>query len=362
MSRADSVTAQPESVQPEDGEGSPAEVLADVPRHHTRRWLSLLVSAIALIGFAWWASNQDRPTIPTSARALSELGIAVLVYALATLTRGWRWHVLLRRSGVVHKALDAYALVPVGYMGNTILPARGGELLRVVLLAGRSPARKREIGGAILAERLLDALVLAGLFVILTVAQVGGRPAGDWPAFVAAGGLVLIGVAAAVALRLRHHPRFTALVERIRPVLRASVLLFRPVGALLALATAGVWVLEGIIFTLVGDALGLDLSLLEGVFLVVLSSFFALIPAAPAYAGTFDAAIVFGLKALDIAGGAALSFAILVRAVLFVPITVAGLILVVVRYGGWRAVRAAEHQEEAERELERERRRRSKPG
>ena len=148
----------------------------------TRRALGLLVSAVALVGFAWWAANQDKPEIPTSARALSELGVAVLVYALATLVRGWRWHVLLRRSGVIHDALDAYALVPVGYMGNTILPARGGELLRVVLLAARSPARKREIGGAILAERLLDALVLAGLFVVLTGAQIGGRPAGDWPA------------------------------------------------------------------------------------------------------------------------------------------------------------------------------------
>ena len=319
----------------------------------SRRALGLLVSAVALVGFAWWAANQDKPEIPTSARALSGLGVAVLVYALATLVRGWRWHVLLRRSGVIHDALDAYALVPVGYMGNTILPARGGELLRVVLLAARSPARKREIGGAILAERLLDAFVLAGLFVVLTVAQIGGRPAGDWPAYLAAGGLAAILAGAGVLLRVRNHPRFAALKERLSPVLHASVLLFRPVGAVLALATAGVWLLEGVIFTLVGDALGLNLSLLEGAFLVVLSSFFALIPAAPAYAGTFDAAIVFGLKALDIAGGAALSFAILVRAVLFVPITVAGLILVVVRYGGWRAVRAAEHQEEAERERSR---------
>ena len=79
----------------------------------------------------------------------------------------------------------------------------------------------------------------------------------------------------------------------------------------------------------------------DGLFLVVLTSFFALIPAGPAYAGTFDAAAVFGLKALDVTGGAALSFALLVRAVLFIPITLVGLILVVVRYGGWKAVRRA---------------------
>ena len=81
---------------------------------------------------------------------------------------------------------------------------------------------------------------------------------------------------------------------------------------------------------------------------MVLSSFFALIPAAPAYAGTFDAAIVFGLKALGITGGAAVSFAILVRAVLFVPITIVGLVLVLVRYGGWRTLRLGRNQGDAE--------------
>ncbi len=325
----------------------------DHPPTHGRRWIGLLVSAIAIGGFVWWALHQEKPTIPTSGEALAELGAAVLVYALATLARGWRWHVLLRRSGIRHHAADAYALVPVGYMGNTILPARGGELLRVVLLAGRSPARKREIAGAIVAERLLDAIVLAGLFCTLTFVGVADTSAGTAPAWVALALLVVAGAGAALALRLRRHPRLAPLVERIRPVAAATVLLMRrPVGALLALVTAGFWLLEGVIFYLVGRSLDLPIGIVDGVFLVVLSSFFALIPAAPAYAGTFDAAIVFGLKALAVTGGAAVSFAILVRAVLFVPITIVGLVLVLVRYGGRRTLRMA-HDQAAEPERSR---------
>ena len=114
-----------------------------------------------------------------------------------------------------------------------------------------------------------------------------------------------------------------------------------PWGLGLAAVTAGVWCLEGVVFHLVGGSLDLGIGWIDGLFLVVLTSFFALIPAGPAYAGTFDAAAVFGLKALDITGGAALSFALLVRAVLFIPITLCGLVLVVVRYGGWKAVRRA---------------------
>jgi glycosyltransferase 2 family protein len=318
----------------------------DHPATRGRQWLGALVSLIAIGGFVWWAAQQDKPTLPTSPEAIAELAAAVAVYALATLVRGWRWHVLLRRSGIEHDVRDAYALVPVGYMGNTILPARGGELLRVVLLGQRSPARKREIGGSIIAERLLDALVLAALFCLLTFVGVAGSPTGTAPAWAGLGGLVLVLAGGAIAYRSRRHPRLAPLAAKIRPVAAASVLLLRPVGAVLALATAGVWLLEGVIFHLVALSLDLDIGILDGLFLVVLSSFFALIPAAPAYAGTFDAAIVFGLKALGITGGAAVSFAILVRAVLFVPITVVGLVLVLVRYGGWRTLRLGRSQAE----------------
>jgi glycosyltransferase 2 family protein len=311
----------------------------DHPASHGRRWIGLVVSAVAIAGFVWWALRQEKPTIPTSAEALSLLGAAVLVYAVATLARGWRWHVLLRRSGVQHHAVDAYALVPVGYMGNTILPARGGELLRIVLLSGRSPARKREIAGAIVAERLLDALILTALFCGLTFAGIADTSAGSAPAWIGLALLVAAAAGGVVAMRLRRHPRLAPVVEKIRPVAAASVLLMRPVGALLALVTAAVWLLEGFIFYLVGQSLDLPIGIVDGVFLVVLASFFALIPAAPAYAGTFDAAIVFGLKALDITGGAAVSFAILVRAVLFVPVTLVGLVLVLTRYGGWKTLR-----------------------
>ena len=319
----------------------------DHPASHGRRWVGLLVSALTIGGFVWWAVHQEKPTIPTSPEALAELAAAVLVYAVATVVRGWRWHVILRRAGIRHARADAYALVPVGYMGNTILPARGGELLRVVLLAGRSPARKREIAGSIVAERLLDALVLTALFCALTFVGVNDTSAGDAPAWIGTALLVLAAVLGVLALRLRDHPRLAPLVAKVRPIAAASVLLLRPIGALLAVVTAGVWLLEGVIFYLVGQSLDLPIGLVDGLFLVVLSSFFALIPAAPAYAGTFDTAIVFGLKALGITGGAAVSFAILVRAVLFVPITIAGLVLVLVRYGGRRAFRLARAQDDA---------------
>ena len=125
----------------------------------------------------------------------------------------------------------------------------------------------------------------------------------------------------------------------MRPFARASKPLLGPVGLLLVAATVFVWLIEGTIFWLVARALGLDINPVEGCFLLVLTAFFSLIPAAPGYVGTFDAAVVFGLHALSVDGGQAVAYALLVRFVLFVPITVAGLALLVTRYGGLRQLR-----------------------
>jgi uncharacterized membrane protein YbhN (UPF0104 family) len=323
--------------------GAGLEVDAPAAGEHGARWgwLGLTISIITIGAFVWWALRQDPPTIPTSAAALATLAGAVAVYAVATMVRGWRWHMLLRRAHVEHRAGDAYALVPVGYMGNAILPARGGEVLRVVLMANRSPALKREVAGSIVAERLLDGAVLAALFAVLTWIGIAGSPVGQLAGWLAAAGvLVFIGLAA-LGLRLRRHPRIAPTATKLRPLALATARLLHPWGLGLAVVTAGIWGLEGVVFHMVGSALALPIGWVDGLFLVVLTSFFALIPAGPAYAGTFDTAAVFGLKALDVTGGAAVSFALLVRAVLFVPITLVGLILVVTRYGGWGAVRRA---------------------
>jgi glycosyltransferase 2 family protein len=95
-----------------------------------------------------------------------------------------------------------------------------------------------------------------------------------------------------------------------------------------------VWALEALVLWLVTNALGLEIGYLAAAFLVALTSVVAAVPAAPGYLGTFDAALVLGLAALGVAGGDALAVALLWRFVLFVPVTVAGLLLVLLRYGG----------------------------
>ncbi len=294
----------------------------------------LAVSALSLAGVVWWIAGQDAPTVPTGAGALGLLLAALLVYAVATAARGWRWDVILRRAGVRHRRADAFGLVVVGYMGNTVLPARGGELLRIFLLSERSNARRREVLGAIIPERLLDAAALVVAFSVLTLSGVAGAPTGRVPAVLAAAALLgAVGAVLAYA-RLRDAGRFAAFADRVRPVARASKLLVTGTGAMLLVVSVAVWALEGAVFWLIGQALDLPVGPLDALFVVVMASLAGLLPAGPGFAGTYDAGVLFALAAIDVAGGAAVSALLLFRFVVFVPVTLAGLALMVARYGG----------------------------
>ena len=150
-------------------------------------------------------SKQDAPKFPDSLGGYLWLVGALGVYALALAARGWRWHRIMRLAEIPHQRADAYRLTLVGYMGNNVLPARGGEVLRIAILGSRTTAKRRTILGSIIAERMLDAAVLAALFAVLTWFGVAHAPAGQWPAAVAAGGLVLAGFALAGYLALRRR-------------------------------------------------------------------------------------------------------------------------------------------------------------
>lgn len=103
--------------------------------------------------------------------------------------------------------------------------------------------------------------------------------------------------------------------------------------------------LEGVVFWLGAEALGISMTAPEALAVIVLASLSALIPAGPGYVGTYDVAALFALHEVGVKGGAAVSCLLLSRFVIFVPISVVGLGMVILRYGGMRDVLRREHVE-----------------
>jgi uncharacterized protein (TIRG00374 family) len=306
--------------------------------------IQALVSLIALAAVVWWASRQDTPELPSTSGAIEWLAAAAVLYALTTLLRGERWHRILHLSGNEGRRSDSYALVTVGYMGNNVLPARAGEMLRVMLLSRRTGAGKRALFGTVVAERLLDAIALAAIFLVVVYGILRKTTLPSDRPLLAAAVMVAIGAIGAVVVRILQR---RGALERVRafarPLAGASrALLENPRDGIALLAGSfAIWAMEGSVYLAVAHATGLDLSGMGALYLVALTNLFAMLPAAPGYVGTFDAAVIFGVKAVGGTGSAAVSYLLLLRFALFVPITIVGLIVMVTRYGGWSRVRAA---------------------
>jgi uncharacterized membrane protein YbhN (UPF0104 family) len=230
---------------------------------------------------------------------------------------------------------DAYGLVTVGYMANNALVARAGDVLKVLLTAGRTGAGGARVAGLAVGERGLDVLALLVLFA---AAGLLGRGVG----LPGTGALLRDGaIAAAVAVVLvlataAVLARRTRIVSGAWRQLVVAALALRPLAGrggigLLAMSTA-LWLLEAGVYLAVAGAVDVHLDLLACVQIVALVNLVGLIPAAPASLGTFDAAVLFATRQLTSGGG--LAYVLVLRLVLFVPITLVGFVVLVTRHGG----------------------------
>jgi uncharacterized protein (TIRG00374 family) len=304
--------------------------------------LGAMISVAALAGVILWATQQEAPALPSSPGRLAELAAAIAFYLAGCAVRAERWYELLRYNGAQPRRLDAYGLVAVAYFGNNVLPARAGDALRVVLIAPRARTDARTAIGTIVAERVLDVVVLLGLFVVLAYGVLGGIDVPSAGRLVFAALLVagLIAVAAAAAWVLQRRGHLRRVLAFLAPMAEATRRLRSNHGLRLLGITFAIWALEWIAWWLTARAVGLDLALLEVGYLMGLASMFALVPSGPGYIGTFDAAVVFGVRALDFTGAQALSYVLLLRFVVTVPITLIGFVVLMAGYGGLHRMRA----------------------
>jgi uncharacterized membrane protein YbhN (UPF0104 family) len=192
--------------------------------------------------------------------------------------------------------------------------------------------------GTLVAERLLDAAALGLVFVVLVATL--RLPLGVPGWVLALVGAALLAAAVAAAVHGRGHASGRRLLGLLSALLAPTRALWGPTGAGLLVLSGALWVVEGSVYAVLGAVAGVQLSLLDGLYVMALANLVALVPAAPGYVGTYDAAVLLGVRL--VAGGtraAALAYVVLVRFVLFVPITVVGLIALVARYGGVSALR-----------------------
>jgi uncharacterized protein (TIRG00374 family) len=233
----------------------------------------------------------------------------------------------------------------IGQFFNNVLPARAGEAARVIALNQSSRTSRAETTATIVAERAYDVLALLMLLFVL----LPWLPHVSW---VPAAAILAAGVAAGLALAIvllvlfGDRPFFLLLrplsrlpflgIERTEGAAasfhRGTASLHRPRLAVLAFVLTTIsWVLIGLSNWVLMLGFDLRLSPLAGLLVIVAVGLASILPASPAGVGVFEAATLVALNAYGVPKSDALSYALVLHALNFVPYVAAGALVLNLR-------------------------------
>ena len=301
-------------------------------------WVGLLVTAV----FTYVAVRDVR--LEEAWRAFKSnnywwLLPSLAVMALFVVIRAIRWRCLFTPSGRPRLRPVTAALL-IGYLFNNILPARAGEVARVVALNQRAGTPLAETSGTVVIERVYDVLCL----LVLLFVALPWLPPVSWlskavslaivVAVVLAGAIAVLSVWGDRALRLMLRP-FRRLVfmrdraESIAASLGQGLAGLRDwrIGLVALMWTLVSWVVLAFSFWFVMLAFDLGVSPVAGLFVVIGVGLAMILPASPASLGVFEAAVVLTLGAYGISDSRALPYALVLHAVNFFPYVLVGAVV-----------------------------------
>jgi len=253
--------------------------------------------------------------------------------------RGARWRVLLSRARPDAAVLELTRLEAIGLGVNNVLFLRLGELVRGVLAAKRLQMSAFAALASVVVERALDVAALLTIFIIASGMETGFVP----PRIRLAAELLLAGAIVALAVlafaesaladggilerALRRWPKVHSLVEQLS--LGAAVL--RDPGAALQAAawSLALWSVDAVLYWIGARALGLGsiMNYPRAVLALSWAGASSALPAAPGAIGTFEAIV----KSIVVQFGAtpdqAFAYALVTHMVMYLLVTVVGLIL-----------------------------------
>ena len=279
-----------------------------------RTGLGLLVGLLAASGVVAWLGISQRQVLASlhgvgEEPLLLAAGAALVLMALQSL----RWWVVMRPVLDLSYGQACRAMM-VGFFFNVLLPARGGDLLRVQYLGRRTGISRAKLLGTEIVDFWSDKWGWVAAFPILCL--IGTPPAWLFRALSLMGALV-VGVGLLLALMgsglLRRGPRWLA---NLRDGFAASgwkrLLLVETIIAPLP------WLWETIVIVVAGHALGLALTPMHAFAALTAFNVATAVPS-PGNAGSFEAGGTLALIAFGIPKETALAFIFLYHLTQVVP-------------------------------------------
>ncbi|MGI8644636.1 MAG: lysylphosphatidylglycerol synthase transmembrane domain-containing protein [Thermomicrobiales bacterium] len=321
----------------EPGNGSPPRLASRVLQPQT---LISFGVAFAIAFFIFRRLDINAAEVWSNARHanLFLYGLAFVVFYAGFILRAARWRAMLARAGISSRhgyavpgtrgLIEIYLL---SWFANCIVPAKLGDAYRSYLLKRSSRAPFSLGVGTILAERLIDLMVLVVAMLGAAVVVFGRhQPTQATPAFVAGAALIVIGTVGLVAMwtlrnRLEHWIPSRVRDQYLRLHDGLFACLRKPTGY--ALISLVIWLSEGLRLYLVSLALGAEITPSTALFVALLSSLLTAIPLTPAGLGIVESAMVVMFRLVDVNVSMAASVALMDRVVGYWSLIAVGIVL-----------------------------------
>ncbi len=311
-----------------------------------RRTLFALAVSVAFLAVVFWSIDFAEFLDAFAEANYLWLIPAVIVYFLAFTLRAWRWQSLLRHLGGVTLG-RSYFVATIGYAANNVLPLRLGEFVRAYLLR-RNPGLDMTAGLATIAvERILDGLTLllwlgigllffASMWTLSPLLTLAAQAAAV--VFISAGVAVMLAVLFPdAAMRVAHtvtRPLPDRYATRLMGIAESMLQGFaalkdaRKIPFWFIISNA-VWAGEALVYILVAVAMDVDTHLVVLCVAVAASNLATAVPSSSGGIGPFELLAKETLVRAGVGAGLATAYAVVIHATLWVPVTIAGAILLI---------------------------------
>ncbi len=298
-----------------------------------RRWKTWLGMVLSLGLLGWIVLSVGLEDLALSFAGMDSAWMFPMVglFAAGLILRAWRWQCLLAPARKVSMK-DCGNIILVGNFANNLLPAKGGDVARAVILSRCCDVRFLFGLTSVAVERIFDGLAL------LLILQVAGLAVNLAPTFrstmrdisFGAGALFIGALAGLVAARAFPGMLgwFRALVSRlpgslgskaahIVAGLQDSLFFIRPDREFTGFAALSliVWLIEGLTVWAGFRAFSVPGSAIDAYFTFAIMNFGGLLPSAPGSIGIHQASTVLSFSMLDLPMQAAIPLSLVVQAV-----------------------------------------------
>ncbi len=311
-----------------------------------------LIVGLALSAFfLWWAlRDADLGQIWEAVVAADYIWMIPMVFftLLSFLLRSLRWKILLQRMGPV-PVWPLLSATFIGFMGNNVLPARLGEIMRVYAIRSSTGMSRSAALGSLVVERILDLVMLLVFFLVVDLA--GGMPeeVQSWGRYLAFALVpVLLGV---VVFRIRPQP-FYAILRKLAPsrlegrLMQIAENFYEGLGSLQStsqivgglILSVPMWLCLVVVVICGFHSLDISLPPKAGVITLVIMAIGTMVPSGPGFIGPLQYAGKLALTQFGIDPSLALSFTLIYHASQWFPVTIVGLFFFLGQHMSFRQI------------------------